>query len=296
MLRPFAIALCNSIVLVAIAPNLALAGSVSTALDNGTVSIGARLNYQEAQNFLRNLQLQITRNQQTLAAAALPVQQLPGYNRRRGFNASDTELMIIDLDSNGEPEIVVDVAEAGANCCSSSFIYSYNPQSRQYIAQTQFWGHYTSGYWLSSLSGEPGDRKLADIDNDGFYEFAALDDRFRGKFGSFAASFAPIQIWRYQEGSLKNVTKEFPYFLALSAGNSWEAYQRIRSENGVEAAQGAMAAYVGAMFLLGQQDEAMQQLQQAYGGDSSGQRFITQLLSFLRQAGYASNQQSVISY
>jgi hypothetical protein len=84
---------------------------------------------------------------------------------------------------------------------------------------------------------------------------------------------------------LKNVTKEFPYQLFLSAINSWEAYQRIRSQSGAEAAKGAMAAYVGAMFLLGQQDEARQRLQQEYS-DPNGQRFIQQLMTFLQQAGY----------
>jgi hypothetical protein len=258
----------------------------SDTVDNGTVVVDAKLTYLQDGGFLRDLRIQITRDRQMVTSAALPVQQLPNYNKRYGFKASDADVIILDLDSNGEPEVIVDVAEAKNNCCSSSFIYSYNPQLRQYQVKTQFWGNYNSGYWLSIISRQEGDRKLADLDNDGFGELVAFDDRFRGKFGSIANSYAPIQIWRYQEGQLKNVTKEFPYPLYLSAADSLEAYQSIRSQYGAEQAKSAMAAYVAAMYLLGQQDEARQQLQQGYGDSSSGQRFITQLMTFLKQTGY----------
>lgn len=261
----------------------------SDTLDNGTVSTSATVTFQQNSNFLSNLRIQISRNQQAVTSAAIPVQQLPNYNRRVGFRANTTDIIVIDLDSDGEPEVITDVAEAKTNCCSSSFIYTYNPQIKQYSVNTQFWGNYNSGYWLVPISGEERDRKLADVDNDGFYEFAAYDDRFRTRFssiGGLGGSYAPIQIWRYQQGKLNNVTKEFPYFLTLNARESLDAYQRIRSQSGAEAAKSAMAAYVGAMYLLGQKDEAMQQLQQGYSDTASGQRFITQLTSFLRQAGY----------
>ncbi len=279
------IALFSSLPLVAIAPNVLMAASSDT-VDNGTVVVDAKLTYLQDGGFLRDLRIQITRDRQMVTSAAIPVQQLPNYNKRYGFKASDADVIILDLDSNGEPEVIVDVAEAKNNCCSSSFIYSYNPQLRQYQVRTQFWGNYNSGYWLSIISRQEGDRKLADLDNDGFGELVAFDDRFRDKFGSIATSYAPIQIWRYQEGQLKNVTKEFPYPLYLSAADSLEAYQSIRSQYGAEQAKSAMAAYVAAMYLLGQQDEARQQLQQGYGDSSSGQRFITQLMTFLKQTGY----------
>ncbi|MCU0535305.1 MAG: hypothetical protein MUD14_15565 [Hydrococcus sp. Prado102] len=270
----------------------------SDTLDNGTVSTAATVTFQQNSNFLSNLRIQISRNQQAVTSAAIPVQQLPNYNRRVGFRANTTDVIVLDLDSDGEPEVITDVAEAKNNCCSSSFIYTYNPQLKQYSVKTQFWGNYNSGYWLVPISGEErdkppasgkADRKLADVDNDGFYEFAAYDDRFRTRFssiGGLGGSYAPIRIWRYQQGKMNNVTKEFPYFLTLNAMESLDAYERIRSQSGAEAAKSAMAAYVGAMCLLGQKDEAIQQLQQGYGDTTSGQRFITQLTSFLKQAGY----------
>jgi hypothetical protein len=270
----------------------------SDTMNNGTVSTAATITFQQDTNFLRDLRIQISRNQQAVTSAAIPVQQLPNYNRRVGFRVNTTDVIVLDLDSDGEPEVIADVAEAKNNCCSSSFIYTYNPQLKQYAVNTQFWGNYNSGYWLVPISGEESDkppasgkadRKLADVDNDGFYEFAAYDDRFRTRFSSIGGlgdSYAPIRIWRYQQGKMNNVTKEFPYFLTLNAMESLEAYEGIRSQSGAEAAKSAMAAYVGAMCLLGQKDEAMQQLQQGYSDTASGQRFITQLTSFLKQAGY----------
>jgi hypothetical protein len=283
-----AIAIFSSLFLLSL-QNAAVAVTSDTQ-DNGTVSTSATVTFQQASNFLRDLRIQISRNQQAITSAAIPVQQLPNYNRRVGFRANATDIIVLDLDSDGEPEAIADVAEAKTNCCSSSFIYTYNPQIRQYSVKTQFWGNYNSGYWLVPISGEERDRKLADVDNDGFYEFAAYDDRFRTRFSSIGglggSSYAPIQIWRYQQGKMNNVTKEFPYFLTLNAMESLDAYERIRSQSGAEAAKSAMAAYVGAMYLLGQKEEAMQQLQQGYSDTASGQRFITQLTDFLRQAGY----------
>lgn len=278
-------ALSSNLFITAILQNKVVAATSAT-IDNGTVSVDAKLNYIQEQNYFRNLQLQLTRNQQPLSSSAVSVQQLPDYNRRYGYRASQMDIIILDLDSNGEPEVIVDVAEAKANCCSSSFIYTYNPQSNRYLTKVQYWGQYNSGYWQAMITGQKDDRRLADLDNDGFYEFAATDYRFRTRFGSTVKSFAPVQIWRYQEGNLKNVTKEYPYLISLDAASSWEAYEQIRSQSGAEAAKSAMAAYVGAKYLLGEGAEATQQLQQAYGGDSSGQRFISLLMSFLRQTGY----------
>jgi hypothetical protein len=286
MSKKIAIAsLFGSLFLTAVLQNEAVA-EIAATIDTGTVSVAAKLNYLQEQNFFRNLQLQLIRNQQPLSSSNLPVQQLPDYSRRYGYRASKMDAIILDLDSNGEPEIIVDVAEAKANCCSSSFIYTYNPQSNRYLTKVQYWGQFNSGYWQAMITGQKDDRRLADFDNDGFYEFAATDYRFRTRFGSGGKSFAPVQIWRYQEGNLKNVTKEYPYLIFLSAESSWEAYQQILSESGAEAAKSAMAAYVGAKYLLGEGAEATQQLQQAYGSNSSGQRFISLLTTFLRQAGY----------
>lgn len=99
------------------------------------------------------------------------------------------------------------------------------------------------------------------------------------------------QIWRYSQGEMVDVTKEFPKVVYQSAADSWQMYSQIRQEYGAEAAQGAMAAYVASKFILGQEADAMKRLRQAYS-DSSGKEFTSKLMSFLRQTGYASPPQS----
>lgn len=254
----------------------------------GSVPVEADMRYSEndENQFLTNFKVRITREKKTIVDSALPVKLLPNYDKESGVNAIGADIKVIDLDANGEPEIVVDLTEAGAHCCSSTFIYSYNSKAKHYNVLSHFWGNYTSGYWLEEVSGKEDDRNLTDLNGDGSPEFVALDDRFRGEFGGYAVSAAPVQIWRYSRSEMVNVTKEFPKLVYHSAADLWQMYSQIRSEYGAESAQGAMAAYVGAKFLLGQQADAMQRLRQAYP-DSRSQKFINDLMSFLRKTGYA---------
>lgn len=235
---------------------------------------------------MTDFKVRITRDNETVIGSALPVELLPNYDKEFGLNAIDADIKVMDLDANSEPEVVVDIAEAGTHCCSSTFIYSYDSKAKQYNVLSHYWGNYTSGYWLSGVSGEENDRNLTDLNGDGSPEFAALDDRFRGEFGAYAVSAAPVQIWRYSQGEMVNVTKEFPKVVYQSAADSWQMYSQIRQEYGAEAAQGAMAAYVASKFILGQEADAMKRLRQAYS-DSSGKEFTSKLMSFLRQTGYA---------
>lgn len=234
---------------------------------------------------LKSFDIQITRNDQTLGRLPLPVEQLPGsFYTQADLRAISADVKVIDLDGDGEAEVVVDLALAGAYCCSASFIYGYTP-SGHYQALTQFWGNYTSGYWIAGLTGKEGDRLLSDRNGDGNLEFTSLDDRFRGEFGAYATSAAPVRILRYQSGKLVDVTKEFPQEIRRSATATWRQYQQIRQEFSVESAQGAMAAYVGAKILLGEEADAMQRLNQAYPG-SRGEAFKKKLRVFLQQTGY----------
>lgn len=267
--------------------SLAYASKYSSQ-QTGSVPVEAKLSYleNEENQFLTEFKARITRDNETVIDSALPVELLPNYDKEFGLNGIDADIKVMDLDANSEPEVVVDIAEAGAHCCSSTFIYSYDSKAKQYNVLSHYWGNYTSGYWLSGVSGEENDRNLTDLNGDGSPEFVALDDRFRGEFGAYAVSAAPAQIWSYSQGEMVDVTKEFPKVVYQSAADSWQMYSQIRQEYGAEAAQGAMAAYVASKFILGQEADAMKRLRQAYS-DSSGKEFTSKLTSFLRQTGYA---------
>lgn len=126
---------------------------------------------------------------------------------------------------------------------------------------------------------------MSDLNGDRTLEFISLDDRFRGEFSNYAASAAPVRIWRYQAGKMLDVTRDFPQEVRQGAAAIWRQYQHIRQENGANFAQGAMAAYVGAKLLLGEETDAMQRLNQAYP-DQQGKAFKQKLRVFLHQTGY----------
>ena len=106
-----------------------------------------------------------------------------------------TDVMVQPLDRSGQPAIVVNLFSGGAHCCITSLIYRYNPTSEQYMFTRHEWGN--AGY------------DLVDLDNDGLREFRTVDDRFAYAFASYAGSFYPLQIWRYQNGQVVNVTRQF---------------------------------------------------------------------------------------
>ncbi len=255
---------------------------------SGFLLIKAKLSYLEAEdnNFLTNFKVRITRNKQTVLDSELPVKLLPTYDKELGVRGNDADIKVIELDGSGEPEVLVDLTEAGAHCCASTFIYSYDSKAKKYLVLSHFWGNYTSGYNLSGVSGKDNDRNLLDLNKDGSREFVALDDRFRGEFGSYAVSAAPVQIWRYRAGKMIDVTRQFPKIVYQNTTDLWRMYNQIRSEYGAESAQGAMAAYIASKFLLGQEADAMRRLKQGYS-DSSGKAFTTHLMNFIRQTGYA---------
>ncbi len=251
------------------------------------VPVSAELQFQQNEaGLLSNFELRVLRQGRQVMRSPLPVEQLATYDPSFPVRGISADVKVLDLDASGEPEILVDLAEAGARCCASTFIYYYEPQTQQYQSIAHFWGNYTSGYWLDGVTGQADSRQLPDLSGDGVLEFVALDDRFRGEFGGYATSFAPVQIWRFRQGQMIDVTAEFPDIVYQNAFDLWGHYQQIRREFGLETARGAIAAYAGAKFRLGQGEDAMQRIRQNYPA-AQHQAFLNELTTFLRDTGYA---------
>jgi hypothetical protein len=179
-------------------------------------------------------------------------------------------LKVQDLDGDQEPEVVLDLFSGGAHCCGFSQIYYYDASARQYSSIIQFWGHTDQS-------------NLQDLDGDGIPEFASFDSRFAYRFASFADSGFPLQIWQYRQGSMIDVTRNFPQRVYSDAYLYWNFYIEAR-QTGREV-KGLLAAYLADKYLLGEAADGWQRVQQAYQG-SDRQEFFTKLLSFLQEAGY----------
>jgi hypothetical protein len=179
-------------------------------------------------------------------------------------------LKVQDLDGDQEPEVVLDLFSGGAHCCGFSQIYHYNADTKRYSPVIQFWGHTDQS-------------NLQDLDGDGIPEFASFDSRFAYRFASFADSGFPLQVWQYRQGSMVDVTRNFPQRVYSDAYLYWNLYIEAR-QTGREV-KGLLAAYLADKYLLGEAADGWQRVQQAYQG-SDRQEFFTKLLSFLQEAGY----------
>jgi hypothetical protein len=166
------------------------------------------------------------------------------------------ELLVRDLDADGEPEVVLDLFTGGAHCCTESRIYRYAPGPRTYRRSLQGWGN--AGY------------RSTDLDRDGRPELQSADDRFSYLFTSYAGSFRPIQIWHFERGRLLDVTRSFPGAVADDATAQWREYKRLRAQR--SDVRGVLAAWLADMIVLGREGKAWRQLERAYALGELGPR------------------------
>jgi hypothetical protein len=190
----------------------------------------------------------------------------------------DTPLQVIDLDADGEPEILVDAFTNGAHCCALTEILRFNATA--YATSEASWGNL--GY------------DLKDLDADGRPEFVTADDAFSYAFSSYAGSFHPPLVLDYDataKGFFTDVTRRFPALARTNAKAALHALARARRQH--FETLGAVAAYVADLYLLGRGREVRPYLIRARkrgdlrnAGGRAPKRFDRQLLAFLRKQGY----------
>jgi subtilisin-like proprotein convertase family protein len=190
--------------------------------------------------------------------------------------------IVRDLDGGPEPEIVFDFYSGGAHCCTYTLVYGHRPALGRYRQTLHAWGNV--GY------------RFGDPDRDGRPEFLSWDDRFAYAFAPYAASFEPIQIWRYRGGRLLDVTRRFPRLVARDAASHWRAYSKL-TRAGRTDARGLLPAYLADELMLGRAQRGWSRLELAFrrgdlgrgvrmGGYPAGRRYLAALRGFLRRTGY----------
>jgi subtilisin-like proprotein convertase family protein len=190
--------------------------------------------------------------------------------------------IVRNLDGEGEPEVVFDFYSGGAHCCTYTLVYGYRPSARRYRQTLHEWGNV--GY------------RFGDPDRDGRPEFLSADDRFAYAFAAYAASFEPIQIWRYQAGRMVDVTRRFPRLVARDAASHWRAYSK-ETRRGRTDARGLLPAYLADEIMLGRAERGWSRLELAFrrgdlgrtatkDGYPAGRRYLAALRRYLRRTGY----------
>jgi hypothetical protein len=196
------------------------------------------------------------------------------------FDDGGKSIKLEDLDGDGEPEVLVDLFTGGAHCCLITEIYSFDGAA----------GTYRS---LEHNFADPG-YVLKDLNRDGVPELKSADFRFAYLLSSYAGSFLPVQIWRWQNGSLVDVTREFPSLIRADSKRHWKLYRRhIRSKDPLnDPGLGALAAWAGDEYLLGHGARVQRELKAALrrgwlnGGFTRGRGTIRALNKLLAEAGY----------
>lgn len=179
-------------------------------------------------------------------------------------------LEIRDLDGDKEPEVIANVYSGSAHCCTSSLIYRYDKNKQQYT--------YIKHYW-----GNNNRVKIEDLDKDGSLEFNSYDDRFSYKFSSFAFSRYPLQIWKYSQGKMIDVTRRYPQLIKNNAYKHWQEYVRNKSNPESKA---ILAAYLADKYLLGEEEDGWQRLRENYR-QPDREQFFQELANFLEKTGYS---------
>ena len=222
--------------------------------------------------------LTIVRNGATLFDAAPSMEACGAQACPPSGFSGDPPLRVLDLDADGEPEVVYSAYTGGAHCCSVVLVYRLAPGG----------GSYTS---IEHNFGDPGFR-IADLNSDGRPDWLTGDDRFAYRYTAYAFSALPVLILRYSPTGFADVTKQFPGRVKRDRDQLWRRYRSVRSRrDGTEL--GLAAAWAADMYRLGKRSTALRVLRAEVRhhrlrgpGRIQGKRFVSNLDRFLRHSGY----------
>jgi hypothetical protein len=265
---------------------IALAPAAGRADDAGSLTassgaVTATLTWGKADLGVANPRLVVVRAGATLFDAS-PVAGSDGcsegYCSFLPSGKRKSALQVVDLNSDGEPEVLVDAYSGGAHCCALTEILNFNGTG--YTVTEAYWGN--TGY------------ELDDVDGDGPPELVGFDDAFAAAFSSYAASFFPPRVLKYDpaaKGALRDVTDRFPALIRANQRRALRALRTARRRH--YETLGIVAAYVADQYLLGDHDAVRPYLRRArrrgdlrtFSGPAP-RSFERKLLAFLKKQGY----------
>jgi subtilisin-like proprotein convertase family protein len=242
--------------------------------------VSADLSYRESNSFYRDLRITIRRHEKVALTTAIDRIACKDCSVSGIGTIMGQPLRVADLDRDGEPEVLLDLYTGGAHCCWFTLFLRWD--GRSYRSTQHLWG-------------DPS-YDLQDVDHDGRPELVSADDRFAYAFTDYAASALPIQIWRYDHGTLTDVTSSYPTLVRKDATSLWQGYLQTRAQSGADD-RGVLAAWLADEYRLGLADEGWARIQAAYRrGELSpprvdplwpaGQKYLKALRSFLAKNGY----------
>jgi hypothetical protein len=275
------------VLLVAAGPAAAATGSRTETGSSGDVTATLSYDYKTSRygvSDFSNARVTITRAGVELVDAALGKEcryctPWPASGAQNGVSSVTAR----DLDSDGEPEVLVDLYTGGANCCFYTNSYRYDANQNKYILKVL-------------RPGLSFPYTLGDLDGNGAPEFKSVDYRFAYKYGSNADTPRPLRIFQWNAGKLLDVTIAFPKLAAADAGVMYRGYLHFRKVKGANV-RGLLAAYLADSYNARNGRAAWRRVVAAYRrgevdrkarGDVGpfGQAYLQSLRRFLTKLGY----------
>jgi len=224
--------LAGCLTLVAAAP----AGATTETASSGTVA--ATFSYTKVDDFRwKDLRLTVDRAGQQ-AFAGVP--HAPGckapYCAPGDGGTGSGALHVVDLDGDGEPEVLVDLYTGGAHCCTVTELLRWTGSA--YATQTRDWAD--PGYTLDTTGG-------------GTPTFVTADPRFDYAFTAYAFSALPVRLLSFRAGMWHDVTRAHPESLRADARRWAREYHAHRNGH---YALGLLAAWVADEYRLGRRHSA----------------------------------------
>ena len=187
-------------------------------------------------------------------------------------------VQVVDLEHDGEPDVVLNLYSGGAHCCTVLQVFSFDPGTMTYTKTERTFG-------------DP-DVRIVDLGHDGRLELVTADDSFAYAFTDYAGSGLPIEIETFAGGQFTDVTRSYPALVAKDAAFWLKAFKGTARYHYSDSV-GVIAAWAADEDLLGHVNLVNRYLaQQAKAGHlnapfaAGGTKFIANLQKFLHRRGY----------
>jgi hypothetical protein len=132
--------------------------------------------------------------------------------------------------------VLVDLFTQGAHCCSVTLILRWDASAPRYRSRLVFWGN------LRHEARRPRPRRLP--------ELSASDERFLYTYTAYVFSYAPPQIYDYQQGKLVDVTRNFPVEIRKNAAYASSSFVHLKKAATGFDPRAFVAVYVADQYLL----------------------------------------------
>jgi hypothetical protein len=190
---------------------------------------------------------------------------------------------VLDVESDGAPDVMLDLYSGGAHCCSDLILFRYDAQTGTLTQIEHNFGD--PGYRLERLYGKPQ------------YELVSADDRFAYEYAPYVYSGLPLQIWQVRGGRFIDITRSYPKLIAADAATWWKDWQDSLKQGYGE---GELAAWAADEYELGNGAQVTAALAAANarhelrsdGFGPSGSAYIKSLHAYLAKTGYITSHQT----